>query len=404
MKTNSIFFKIRIAFGISAFLILSVFTLVYFIESHHQDMELHQRAMQAARVLKHLREDEADMQSALIRLKELDFSLPDEQTTQNALSSGKVVMKFERMGPLQISKYSFDGKRYILIEAKENVNILEDAKTKSSFMLVLLGALVAVLAVLALFYRSILNNLKPLKELTHRVEGFAKSGELSPPSRNLCAEIESVSNAFDNTATHLSNISKARSLFLRNIAHELKTPLSKGRFLTELVGDNGLKERFENLFIRLEVIIGELLSVERLTSGGLTLNKKEYSISDLLAEAIDTAFLDEENVDIKDTDATLEVDFKLFVIALKNLLDNGVKFSNDKKVKVSYDGKTLIFSNSGAPLVQNFELLGEAFVKGDESSDGLGLGLYIVRQILDVHGFALSYQYVEGRHYFLISF
>ncbi len=189
---------------------------------------------------------------------------------------------------------------------------------------------------------------------------------------------------------------------MRNIAHELKTPLSKGRFLTELVGDNGLKERFENLFIRLEVIIGELLSVERLTSGGLTLNKKEYSINDLLAEAMDTAFLDEENVQIEETDATLEVDFKLFVIALKNLLDNGVKFSNDKKIKVSYDGKTLTFSNGGDPLAQNFELLGEAFVKGDKSSDGLGLGLYIVRQILDAHEMKLDYHYTNGKHLFYV--
>lgn len=404
MKTNSIFFKIRIAFGISAFLILSVFALVYFIESHHQDMELHQRAMQAARIIKHLREDEGDVQLAFSRLKELEFTVPPQQVVQNVLANGKTVMKFERMGPLQISKYGFEGKRYILIEAKENINILEDAKDKSPFAFVLLGALIAILGVLALFYRSILNNLKPLKELTYKVEAFAKNGELSAPSKNLCDEIGSLSNAFNNTATHLSNISKARSLFLRNIAHELKTPLSKGRFLTELVGDEGLKERFENLFIRLEVIIGELLAVERLTSGGLTLNKKEYSISDLLAEAMDTAFLDEENVDIEDMDTTLEVDFKLFVIALKNLLDNGVKFSDDKKVKVTYDGKILSFSNKGAPMAQNFELLGEAFVKGDESSDGLGLGLYIVRQILDAHGFSLSYKYIDGKHYFLVNF
>lgn len=403
MKTNSIFFKIKVAFAISVFLIFSVFALVYAMEARRQDMELHQRAMQAARTIKHLSDDDAPRDLIESRLKEFDFALPQDEEAQKILTGGHPIMQFDRMGPVTIGRYEFEHKKYLVIQGKERIDVLEDKKTRSSLTLVLTAALLTVLSVLAMFYRSILNNLKPLRELKHRVEAFAKSGELTPASKNLCDEIESVSGAFDKTATHLNNISRARSLFLRNIAHELKTPLSKGRFLVEMLKEEELKERFENLFIRFEVIIGELLAVERLTSGGLTLNKKEYSLNDILAEAIDTAFLDDENIEMPDIETTVTVDFKLFAIALKNLLDNGVKFSEDKKVTVDFDGKTLSFSNTGEPMSQNFELLGEAFVKGDESADGLGLGLYIVRQILDAHGAKIEYEYNNGIHTFKIN-
>lgn len=402
MKTNSIFFKIRIAFAISAFLILGIFALIYIMESRHRDMELHQRAMQSARIIKHMKEDSENIEILQSRLKELDFALPQEEEIKTILLDGDRTMQFEHMGPITISKYTYNGKRYIIIEGKERLDVIEDIKPKSQFPLFLLATLITILTILSLFYRSILNNIKPLKELTQRVEMFAKTGELKPVSNKLCDEINAVSHAFDKTATHLNNISKARSLFLRNIAHELKTPLSKGRFLAELVSDEQLKERFHTLFVHFDSLISELLQVERLSASGMVLDKKQYALLDCINEAIEIGFFDEDQVDITGDDISVFVDFKLFSLVLKNLLSNAIKYSPDNSAKIVIQNNSIQVSNIGEPLPRPLEQLFEPFVKGDESSDGLGLGLYIVRQILDAHAMKLSHEYNNQTHTFCI--
>ncbi len=404
MKTNSIFFKIRIAFALSAVLILSVFALVYFIEAHHQDMELHQRAMQAARMIKHVSEDEANTAVLDARLKELEFAVPSKEFAEHIIANGTQGMRFERMGPIDVTKYEFEGKRYLVIESKERLTVLENTRAKSPLALLLLGALTSVLAVLALFYRSILNNLEPLKELKTRVESFAKDGIVPPCSTKLCDEIESVSSAFDKSAAHLSNISKARSLFLRNIAHELKTPLSKGRFLAEMVEDEKLQDRFHSLFVHFDTLINELLQVEKLTASGIPLDKKEYLLQDCIDEAIEIGFLDAGRIDVVDNGMHIFVDFKLFSLALKNLLTNALKYSSDGRVTIETSDTQIKIINLGLPLKRPIEQLFEPFVKGEEASDGLGLGLYIIRQVLEAHGLALAYEYKDAKHYFLISF
>lgn len=400
MKTNSIFFKIRIAFGLSVFLILSVFSLFYFIQKHYGEMELRERLMHALRAAKHMKDEPTLLNE---QLKSLEFSAVAIEQQENILKRGRKTENLGHMGPVKIGAYELDNKRYIVAAHPKGIDIFEDNKSAPIVPMLLLAALVAILAVLSLFYRSILKGLEPLTELKTRVESYAASGELPPRSKPFCDEIETLSKAFDDTATHLSNISKARSLFLRNIAHELKTPLSKGRFLTEMVEKEELKERFRTLFVHFDTLINELLQVERLTAAGIPLDKKEYSLQDCIDEAIESGFLDEESVVVADNNERVCVDFRLFVLALKNLLTNGVKYSDEHKVMVETENKTLKISNRGAQLPQPIELLEQPFVKGNESAEGLGLGLYIVRQILDAHDAKLEYRYNDGIHSFFIE-
>jgi len=379
---------------------LSVFSLFYFIQKHYGQMELRERLMHASRAAKHLKDEPILLNE---QLKSIEFSFVDEGQKENILRQGRQTDSFGKMGPMKIALYEFDGKKYIVAAHPKGIDIFEDNKSAPVVPMLLLAALVAILAVLTLFYRSILTGLAPLTELKTRVESYAASGELPPRDRPFCEEIETLSKAFDDTATHLSNISKARSLFLRNIAHELKTPLSKGRFLAEMIEKEELKERFRTLFVHFDTLINELLQVERLTAAGIPLDKKEYSLQDCIDEAIESGFLDEESVVVADNNKRVCVDFRLFVLALKNLLTNGVKYSDDGKATIEVENGVLKISNQGAPLPQPIELLEQPFVKGNESTEGLGLGLYIIRQILDAHGAKLEYRYNDGIHSFIIE-
>lgn len=399
MKTNSIFFKIRIAFAISSFLILAVFTMFYFIQEHYKMMELRERLIHASRAVKHLSDEPEEVNE---RLRGLELELI-QKDTGIALLSDNHIKELRMPGPAKIFLLEKDGNKYIIIVHPRGTAAFLDKKPTAPVSLLLFVALFAVLGVLALFYRSILRGLSPLDELKTKVEEFAKSGEFEKGDKPLCAELEALTNAFDDTATHISNISKARSLFLRNIAHELKTPLSKGRFLAEMVHDEKLQERFHSLFVHFDTLINELLQVERLTASGMPLDKKEYLLQDCIDEALELAFVDGGQVDIGESKLRICADFKLFALALKNLISNAVKYSADDKATIRIADDSITISNKGEPLTRPLEQLIQPFVKGDESSDGLGLGLYIVKQILDAHGAKLEYSYNNGIHSFFIE-
>ena len=74
--------------------------------------------------------------------------------------------------------------------------------------------------------------------------------------------------------------------------HELKTPITKGRFSVEMLEDNKYKTRLLNVFIRMEGLINEMALVEQIASGFEQTNVEEYRAVDIIAEAIDLGFFD----------------------------------------------------------------------------------------------------------------
>ncbi|MBL1244361.1 MAG: hypothetical protein COA39_008230 [Sulfurimonas sp.] len=76
-----------------------------------------------------------------------------------------------------------------------------------------------------------------------------------------------MANEFNNAAKKISALIESRNLFLRNIMHELKTPITKGRFSVEMLEDTKHKERLLNIFIRMDSLINEMALVEEISSG-----------------------------------------------------------------------------------------------------------------------------------------
>ena len=161
--------------------------------------------------------------------------------------------------------------------------------------------------------------------------------------------------------------------------------------------------RFEGIFERLELLIGEFALIEEISSGNQYLEKKEYRLVDIIDGAIDSAMVEYDSVRCH-VDATIkiEVDYRLFVTAVKNLIDNAIKYSHDKKMEITSEGGEIVFINVGEPLKKPLSYYIEPFTKDHPTKDSFGLGLYIVDAILKEHDYVLAYERRENRNCFII--
>ena len=100
-------------------------------------------------------------------------------------------------------------------------------------------------------------------------------------------------------------------------------------------------------------------------------------------------------------DMQLKVDFKLFSIAIKNMIDNGIKYSVDNKVLIYAEEDGIDFLSKGKRLEHDLDYYIEPFTQGsNRNSKSFGLGLYIVDSILKAHKMKLAYEYKNGYNIF----
>ena len=186
--------------------------------------------------------------------------------------------------------------------------------------------------------------------------------------------------------------------------HELKTPITKGLIAAQMIEKSKNQERLISVFHKLENLINELAAIEQITSKiGLT-NKTPCLMRDLIDEAIDIAMVEKEHVGISELDEVrVMVDFKLFSVAIKNMIDNGIKYSTDKHVNIMVSKDHMKFITQGEKLKNDLDFYIQPFIKGEDAQKSFGLGLYIVSNILEAHGLKFGYEYKNGMNVFIFE-
>ena len=300
--------------------------------------------------------------------------------------------------------FEIDGKIYLFFEKLDTQILIKDLESKNltnSFYTIFV--FVSLLIVITILYINTLKKLLPLKELKDKVINFGDEKfdfELSNSSSK--DEVTLLANEFKKSAQKLKNIKESRNIFIRNIMHELKTPITKGKFLLQLEKSDENIEKLKMVFNRLESLINEFATIEELISQNRVLEKKSYFLEDLLDNAKDILMIDDNCVKNSYENIKLNVNFKLFSIAIKNLIDNAIKYSNDKKVEVLTQNEDILFVNSGKKLEGDFEKYLEPFYS-KSSNESFGLGLYIVFNILKANGYNLLYKYEDGKNIFIVK-
>ncbi len=302
-------------------------------------------------------------------------------------------------------KYAVDTfrlQRVILIN-NDRFKLFLKNKNKPKYPLKRIIVFTIVFILIIMLYFWVIRSLRPLTELKNKIKSFSEGNLNIQCASDKHDEIAEVANEFDHAVRMIRELLQSRQLFLRAIMHELKTPIAKGRLMSEMLPDEKSKARMHGIFERLNLLIDEFAKIEKITSKNFELKLHPYKMSDLVEASIDLLMVEHPErlitVEIK-KDYIVKADFELITLVIKNLLDNALKYSTDKHVIVRIDTDHLEICNRGEKLPLPLE---EYFKPFHPSKGGLGLGLYIVKSILDIHHMTLTYRYENGENIFDIK-
>ncbi len=238
-------------------------------------------------------------------------------------------------------------------------------------------------------------------------------------------EVGELVSAFNQMVCSLQRVEKLRKDLVADVAHELRTPLTNMRGYLEALRDGVLPATPQQIASLHE----EVLRLVRLVEGLHQLAIADAGIQRLRLDALNLGALTSQTLDpfrarfaqkdirLSTTDpgngATVRVDHDQFVCVLNNLFENALHYSplgGEVTVRVRQEGPAAIIevSNTGEGIPpQDLPFIFERFYRGEKSRSrehgGAGIGLSLVKQIVEAHGGAVSAESRNGLTMFRVT-
>ncbi|WP_157950275.1 sensor histidine kinase [Vallitalea okinawensis] len=282
-------------------------------------------------------------------------------------------------------------------------------------LLIIIGIIVAILYI---YFTGVF--VKPLHELLKAIKNISKGHLDEKVDIKKNDEFAELGKAFNQMTDRLYDIDQSRSEFVSNVSHELKTPLSSIKVLTEslLLQDNVPEELYKeflndinNEIDRQTAIINDLLTLVRLDEKEKVLNITKLNLNELVEKILKRLqpLAENRNIDlIFETNRQVEADIDemKITLAISNLIENGIKYNRDRgKVIVTLDAGhdeafiTVTDTGIGIP-EDHFDKLFQRFYRVDKTRDratgGTGLGLSIAHRSILLHKGSISLDSEEG--------
>lgn len=305
---------------------------------------------------------------------------------------------------VDVAMLEYKGTIYFYIKTPVGIVMIRDNKLQPYKAWPVIYAYVSVFVIITFSFFMILVKLRPLIVLRKRIERFA-GGDLDVTfGTRREDEIGLIANALEDARSKIKSMLEARTLFLRNIMHELKTPIAKGRLATAMLKDEKQQKRFESIFLRLETLVNEFATIEEVNSVVDQSEFKEYRLIDIIDGALDMAMVERENVTVTvPPTVKKKASYRLYTTAIKNMIDNGIKYSVDSHVAIVYREGELCFESKSECIKFPLKYYIEPFTKENPSKNSFGLGLYLVDSILQAHGEVLAHEYKDGKNIFIFA-
>ena len=220
----------------------------------------------------------------------------------------------------------------------------------------------------------------------------------------------------NRAAEELAEAEKARLSFISNVSHEIKTPLAVIQSYAQALSKDGLDEKTRGEYLevlrqaaqRLAALVHNVLRLNRLEHRKLGAEISDVRLDEQLAQCI---LQFEETIEAKGLElscdleeAIIRSDAGCLELVWNNLLSNAVKFTDSGRISVMLGrehGRAVVtVSDTGCGMsAETGRHIFEQFYQGDTShaKEGNGLGLALVKKVIDVLGGEISVESEEGR-------
>ena len=250
----------------------------------------------------------------------------------------------------------------------------------------------------------------PLQQMSTAAKRFAVGDFSYRVKINSNDELSDLGIAFNDMADALDKLENSRRSFVANVSHELKTPMTSIAGFIDGILDGTIPAEKQEYYLkivsdevrRLSRLVVAMLNMSKMESGDFEMKPKNYNISDQIIHILLTfeQNIDKKHIEVRGVDRLtphrVMADTDMIYQVIYNLFDNAVKFTNEGgyiEIRVTEDGEmvTVSIKNSGTGIKQNeLSRVFERFYKVDKSrsldAKGAGLGLYIVKMMIEMHG------------------
>ena len=292
-----------------------------------------------------------------------------------------------------------------ITDIAENVDAIKNQVF--NMILFILAIVVALIGFLTWWFTNPLNS--TIEVIKKMADGHFD--QRIPVNDFLHTELAELAESSNNMAEKLDQIETSRQEFVSNVSHELKTPLSSIKVLSDSIliqdPDTVPKEMYVEFLrdINSEVdrmtdIINDLLTLVRMNRQEVALNPIEVDITDMLGDIIKRLEPIAENKNIsliynRVKDVKAEVEETKLSLAISNLIENGIKYNVDGgKVEITVDSDHqnafISVADTGLGIAEEeiskiFDRFYRVDKKRDRETGGTGLGLSIARSAVLMH-------------------
>ncbi len=313
----------------------------------------------------------------------------------------------------QVYDITIDGKQEKLYIYKKYAEIDENKYSDNELLCILFSPV--IMAMLLTFFLTN-RKVKYIKKIAEGAVEFSNGNLDYRIQKKGMDELAFLAESMNSMAERLKeNIERERAQekfkteLITNVSHDLRTPLTSLIAYMQLVGDEKTteenKKKYTTVSIekayKLKQLIEDLFEYSKLESGGISLNKREANVVEILEQSIGELFIEAQkrNMNLKKEYETskviLNVDSSKLGRVFENLLSNAVKYGiegTDIYVNLieSSEGATISFKNEVANdgLEDTLKLF-DRFYRSDKSRNskvsGSGLGLAISKNIVELH-------------------
>ena len=286
-----------------------------------------------------------------------------------------------------------------------------------TLVLIMLVTLVVMLVISFMISQHVT---RPLKTIAAAAKEFAGGNfDVRVPEDNRCYEIDELAVSFNNMARDLDQLEELTRGFISNVSHEFKTPIAaiqgSVKLLTSAPYGKLSEEKFQKYTRlisdetdRMASLSSNLLRLSRLENQSTAENPTVFSLDEQIRRCI--LLLENQwharhiDLDIQLDRADYRGDEELVQQLWLNLLSNAIKFTGEGgnisvKLRRVVGGLRVEIADDGIGMSpETQQRIFEKFYQGDgsHSREGNGLGLSIVKRILDLHGGAIKYESAPG--------